>query len=183
MRYQARSNTPRRTGHMIRGNDTSFIRIGIWLGGIGAAALLVACSMFTSADNTTQQTTPLPSSAIILFPQQAPADNPRFYPDARFVGQLVVVDTCLRIDSGDGHPSILPVWPHTFTLSSKNELVSILNETGGVIARVGDTVELRGGSIPEDEHAWLTTDMLRQKPPQACDGPYWLAADDVKVVP
>lgn len=149
------------------------------LGYTVAVWFIVACGTVTIAEPSAN-IRPAMLSQSILFPRQAPTRAPQIYPDARLVGQLVVVDTCLRIDVGQGHPSVLPVWPPNFTLSIENGTPTIMNEVGNVVGRVGDTLELRGGDIPDDENAWLTTEMLRQKPPQTCRGPYWLAADDVK---
>ena len=64
-----------------------------------------------------------------------------------FVGRLVLDRKCLKVDSvRDRDRVVFPVpplliWPDTFTLSTEDEVVGIVDAAGRTVARVGDDVQ------------------------------------------
>ena len=58
--------------------------------------------------------------------------------------ELVLDEGCLRMGSGDGH---LIIWPPGFSLATEDDGVQILNETGLIVARVGEKVRMSGGQV------------------------------------
>ncbi|HEU4325943.1 MAG TPA: hypothetical protein VFS21_22575 [Roseiflexaceae bacterium] len=110
----------------------------------------------------------------IAFPRQQPNPAPAVAPDAAISGRLVLVDGCLRVNSEPGGPSWLPVWPADFLLTISSGALAVDDGSGSIVAQVGDLLRLRGGTIPDDPAAWQATVQLRQPPPSACPGPYWL---------
>ncbi len=113
----------------------------------------------------------------VVFPRQQPHPGPLIAPDAAISGRLVLVDGCLRVDSEPAGPSWLPVWPADFLLTASGGALAVGDGSGAIIAQVGDPLRLRGGTIPDDPAAWHATALLRQPPPAACPGPYWLVGN------
>ena len=83
--------------------------------------------------------------------------------------ELVLGEGGLRMGSADGH---LVIWPPGFSLVAEDDGVQILNETGLIVARVGEKVRMSGGLVRSLRH---TGDyVLRHLPPPSCPGPYWI---------
>jgi len=75
--------------------------------------------------------------------------------------ELVLYEGCLRMGSADVH---LIIWPPGFSLASEDDGVQILNETGLIVARVGEKVRMSGGQVRSLRH---TGDYVpRHLPPQ-----------------
>ena len=53
--------------------------------------------------------------------------------------ELVLDEGCLRMGSADVH---LITWPPGFSLANEDDGVQILNETGLIVARVGENVRM-----------------------------------------
>jgi hypothetical protein len=110
------------------------------------------------------------ASPAPLFPRQK--DEPSEMMLALFSGELTVVDDCLRAIDSDGN-SVLPIWPHDFSLYVKGNAVQILDGDGYLVAQVGDQLGIGGGEIP----IWFArtrVDSTTQLILDACPGPYWL---------
>ncbi len=135
--------------------------------------LLVALAITQTACGTSQTTVMSPAPNVV-FPRQRQVAGPRSFPSAAFGGRLVNDNGCLRVGNS------LVVWPAEFTLITKNGVLTIIDEHDRTVAQVGDELLLGGGEIPPDERAWLNTEILRQRPPERCPGPYWLATDKVQ---
>jgi len=58
--------------------------------------------------------------------------------------ELVLDEGGLRMGSADGH---LVIWPPGFSLVAEDDGVQILNETGLIVARVGEKVRMSGGQV------------------------------------
>ena len=71
------------------------------------------------------------------------------------------------------------IWPHTFTLSTGDDVVGIVDATGRVVARVGDEVQFSAVSISYQQA--IEHSGLREISP-ACLGPYWVVGDDFSAV-
>ena len=103
-----------------------------------------------------------------------------------FVGRLVLDRKCLNVDSvRDRDRVVFPVpplliWPDTFTLSTEDEVVGIVDTAGRTVARVGDDVQFSAADVSYAQA--MERSGLREISP-ACSGPYWVVADDFTAVP
>ena len=74
----------------------------------------------------------------------------------------------------------LLIWPDTFTLSTEDDVVGIVDASGRVVARVGDEIQFSAVSISYQQA--IDHSGLREISP-ACLGPYWVVGDDFAAVP
>jgi hypothetical protein len=116
---------------------------------------------------------PLPG---VAFPRQEPVEGIRVSMAAELIGDLVLVDGCVRVNSLYGDGSLLPVWPPEFTLKAENDEIQVLDGDAQVVARVGQEVYM-GGGIGQDASL---ADCVRQQLPAGCTGPYWIVGDGVR---
>jgi len=111
------------------------------------------------------------SPPVPLFPRQKDElDSVAL--EALFIGDLTIVDDCLRATDSDGH-TVLPIWPHDFSLYVQGDAIQILDGDGYLVARVGDHLGIGGGEIPTS-FARTKVDSSTQLILDACPGPYWL---------
>ena len=82
--------------------------------------------------------------------------------------ELVIDEGCLRMWSADGH---LIIWPQGFSLATKDDGIQILNETGLMVACVGEKVSMSGGQLRSFRH---TGDYVLRHLPASCSGSYWI---------
>ena len=125
---------------------------------------------------------------VDFFPQhdaQVPPDLGR----ESFVGKLVLKNGCLRAEaptrSGEppGYESPLIIWPRSFTLSTEDGSVRVVDATGRIAARVGDHVRFSYGvSRAEAERNRARYRKLEKELPRGCPGPYMLAGDEVTAI-
>ncbi len=89
---------------------------------------------------------------------------------ALLVGELAVVDGCVRMKAADGHASYLLVWPPDFDFSVEGASVRVSDRLKGqeVTWRTGDIVRVGGGETSSVDAG------LRQRLPANCAGPYWM---------
>jgi hypothetical protein len=133
-----------------------------------------------------RQTTPVPvatartpsqtlsSPSVLIFPQQVESERTA-YQDALTKGELIVVDGCLRLRTGDPDgPVFLLIWPPGYALRTEGEAIEVLDKTGRVVVRVGERVQLGGGESPTT--AALLETILEEPLPEQCPGPYWMVA-------
>jgi hypothetical protein len=98
--------------------------------------------------------------------------------DGNIVGQVVVVDGCLRISSRPGIESYLLLWPAGYTISVDGDDLEVRNANGEPVVLVGETVTLGGGgaqptgSSDSDHRRWVN-EQLEHPVPDQCAGPYW----------
>ena len=123
----------------------------------------------------------------VYFPQQDGTLKPDNWMET-FVGKLVLDGKCLKIDDAirvsdrvivPGLQHLL-IWPDTFTLSTEDDVVGIVDASGRVVARVGDEIQFSAVSISYQEameHSGL------REISGACSGPYWFVGDDFAAVP
>ena len=97
----------------------------------------------------------------------------------RYIGKLVLDRRCLMADIVSGGRHLL-IWPDTFTLDLDDEVAGIVDESGRVVARVGDEVRFNAFSISYQEAMDHTG--LREITP-ACSGGYWVVGDDFAAAP
>lgn len=112
------------------------------------------------------------SSPAPFFPQQS--DPKPDFMDALLVGELVLVDSCLRIMDTDDN-NYLPIWPQGFSLRMEKNIIQIVDDMGQIVAQVGDKLEVSGGEMPA-EHI---TEYSAQPIPSDCPGPYWIVGNQI----
>jgi hypothetical protein len=95
---------------------------------------------------------------------------------ALLIGELVVEAGCLQVrtrvdtETESFLEDYLIIWQADYFLTENNGRLQILDETGTVVAEVGQTIYLGGGggnALSVDES------YLREPIPPACTGPYW----------
>ncbi len=98
---------------------------------------------------------------------------------ALLVGELAVVDNCVRVKATSGESSYLLVWPTDFDFSVSGTSILVRDKllSEEVTWRAGDIVRLGGGEIPSLD------DQLRGRVPANCEGPYWLFGGWLKPTP
>ncbi len=117
------------------------------------------------------------SGPTIFFPKQKPVEGEREVMTAELIGELAVIEGCLRIASFSGsNTDYLLVWPPDFRLNTEGDGIQVLNGDGQVAARVGEEVYMGGGKIGYVHR--LDEYVVRQLPP-GCTGPYWIVGDVV----
>jgi hypothetical protein len=112
----------------------------------------------------------------VAFPRQGPVEGMRTVMQAEMIGQLVLVDGCLRIESIYDDTSYLPVWPPEFELGSDDDEIQVLDGVGQVVARVGEEIYMGGG----EGSVSVMAECVRQQLPTACTGPYWIVGEGVR---
>lgn len=149
------------------------IRSTVCLIGMLLIAVLLAVQGCGSGLSTTSE------PRNIYFPQLKPVSGEREFMEAQLIGELVVVNDCIYMNSREGDTSYLVIWPPEFTLVTENDLVQIRNGVGEVVAQVGEEVYMSGGEVPASEAPWLSQ-QLREKLPDTCPGPYWVVGEQVR---
>jgi hypothetical protein len=117
-----------------------------------------------------------PSVPGVAFPRQEPVEGVREAMEAELIGELMLVDGCLQIQSVYGDGRYLPIWPPDFTLNGRDEEIEVLDGTGQVMARVGEEVYMGGG----EGSAGALPDCVHQQLPPGCTGPYWIVGTGVR---
>jgi len=132
-----------------------------------------------------------PSVPGVAFPRQAPVEGVRVVMEAELIGELVLVNGCLRVNSIYGDGSVLPIWPPEFTLKAEKRAtvacpepcrraaqdeIQVLDGAGQVVARVGQEVYMGGGG----GSATSLAECVRQQLPADCIGPYWIVGEGVR---
>ncbi|MCB9418957.1 MAG: hypothetical protein H6667_04095 [Ardenticatenaceae bacterium] len=108
--------------------------------------------------------TPVPG---VFMPQLKQRDAA--FMEALLIGELVVDNGCLRVHDIYTDEQTLVIWQADYYLTDHDGILEILDETGTVVARVGEMVYLGGG-----EQRTLDDAELRQPVPENCSsGPYW----------
>lgn len=115
---------------------------------------------------------PLTPEPSIFMPQLQVRST--VFMEALLIGELVVEDGCLRVLSGE--ESELVIWQADYFLNNHDGTLEILDETGEVVAHVGETVYMGGGGVP------FTAELesrLREPIPEECAKPHyvWLMGD------
>lgn len=114
-------------------------------------------------ENSPFTITPVPA---VFMPQLKQRDAA--FMTALLIGDLLVEEGCLRIRDIYTGESRLVIWQADYFLTDNDGVLTILDETGAVVAQVGERVFLGGGEQPSPNEA-----ELRQPLPDSCGGPYW----------
>ncbi len=115
-----------------------------------------------------------PAVPGVAFPRQAPLVA--VVMEAQLIGDLLLVDGCLRVKDIYSGGSILPIWPPEFTLGAENDQLQVLDGDGQVVARVGEEVYMGGGEVSSPS----LPECVRQELPASCTGPYWIVGMGVR---
>ena len=115
-----------------------------------------------------------PAVPGVAFPRQAPLVA--VVVEAQLIGDLRLVDGCLRVKDIYSGDSILPIWPPEFTLRAENDQLQVLDGDDQVVARVGEEVYMGGGEVSSPS----LPDCVRQQLPAECSGPYWIVGMGVR---
>ncbi len=115
-----------------------------------------------------------PAVPGVAFPRQAPLVS--VFMEAQLIGELLLVDGCLRVKDIYNGDSFLPIWPPEFTLGAENDQLQVLDGRGQVVAHVGEEVYLGGGEASSPS----LPDCVRQQLPASCSGPYWIVGMGVR---
>lgn len=107
----------------------------------------------------------------IFFPKQ----NLRNGLTAKLVGQLLLVDQCLRVQSDNSDTSFLIIWPPDYSLSVDGDTIAVLDNEAKIVAQVDEKVTLAGGAFGESGESLE----ISQELPATCPGPYWQVGTQV----
>ncbi|MFO7538008.1 MAG: hypothetical protein R6X32_08100 [Chloroflexota bacterium] len=142
--------------------------------------LLTSC---TSGFADSNQETASPEALIIptlvpdlplVFPRQQLVEGEWIRMTGQTGGRLIVVDRCLRITSDDSHDGSLVIWPPHYNATAENGEIHILDNTGQVMAVVGERVHMGGGGGSHLTYISVPSE-LAQEIPAECGGPYWIS--------
>ncbi len=86
---------------------------------------------------------------------------------------------CLRLEHGGGFTEV-PIWPPRFDLRTEGGEVRVLDGEGGIVARVGDRVEMGGGEVWSLAGIRSVDGRTRRELEERCPGPYWLVGETVR---
>jgi hypothetical protein len=116
-----------------------------------------------------------PSSHPLFFPVLNEPES--IYPNALARGRLVLDHNCLRLKRFYffGKGSLL-IWPYGYSVETQNKKISVVDNNGEVIARVGDWLKVGGGEIPKE----IVEKYIGKPLSDNYTGPYWLAAGVIK---
>ncbi len=91
---------------------------------------------------------------------------------AELLGKLILVDGCPRAEVSDGS-TILLFWPYNYSINRNATPAQIRDDTGQVVAHIGDYVEMAGGNEMERDNTPSATD--KAQPSNGCAGPACVA--------
>jgi hypothetical protein len=115
-------------------------------------------------------------NSTIAFPVGKEIEGERHVMEAIVIGDLIIEDNCIRVISDTGRNKYLLIWPPGFSLNTETDPVQILDETGKVVARIGDYVRIGGGEIKlKISLGEYTSSQI----PSQCPGPYWIVGESV----
>lgn len=137
-----------------------------------AGLMACACGERAAPPVAVSEAPPTPAPAVLV----RQADTPdQVYLEALGGGKLVLRDGCFRIDNGQGEMRLV-VWPPRAALTADGK--GVTDGFTGTTVMEGDGIVIGGGEI-----GGLRADGLETPPPEACEGPYWLAGPGHFIAP
>lgn len=119
----------------------------------------------------TSTTIPTPVPTDFFFPQSSEPVTDQM--TAGLVGKLILEDGCPRVQGITGD-SVLLYWPYNYSIDRNIDPAQIYDDTGQVVAHIGDYVEMGGGLPP--------TSTEEDKLPNGCVGPVWIVGQGPRVL-
>ncbi|HUG41028.1 MAG TPA: hypothetical protein VMM12_11105 [Longimicrobiales bacterium] len=96
--------------------------------------------------------------------------------DALFEGPVTADENgCLRLVSADLHTV---VWPHGHSFEQVGGTIRILDASGDLVGRVGETFRLPGGEVESLHDGLGFTQADRDLAESHCPGRYWIVAPE-----
>jgi hypothetical protein len=107
---------------------------------------------------------------VAYFPVQNEASIP--LPDSKATGELMVKNGYLRLLPPLGS-SVIVIWPYGYTWRRYALGIEVLDHNDRVVARTGQIITLRGGSIPAE----ALSNICSSPVPDNIAGPFWMAGN------
>lgn len=151
-----------------------------WLKVILVLLLLFAGIVFLSRGGKPLPTLYSSNGTTVFFPRRKASGlfGPRDLPTGELIGQLILVDGCLRIKSDKAYA---PIWPPGYSLNFERGIIQILDVGGRGMAHVGDDIYVDGGETSVRD-VLAIDEAMQQKILVNCEGPYWFVGDVVRRV-
>jgi len=142
-------------------------------------SIVVACNDNSNSISSNDNSTSI-SKSPSYFPVQKAGMNTM---EALLEGVRLELDDngCLRVKYFDDN--YLLIWPHGFSMRIKGEEIQVIDDSGQVVACVGDKINVGGGEFPgEKAREYIEESIVEQPLPDDCPGPYWIVGETVKTV-
>jgi hypothetical protein len=97
---------------------------------------------------------------------------------AEIEGELVKTGDCLRLIASPSNTSYLVVWPPGYELDEEGSNILIRDNSGQVVARVGEEVYMGGGGGDRetfDGVPGVSKQLAAEIKNSGCPGPYWFS--------
>ena len=89
-------------------------------------------------------------------------------------GRLVLDQGYLRVSAEP--KTYLIIWPYGYSWQAKNNEIWVLDDKGQAVVKVGDSVTIGGGDIPQS----FAEQKIDKRFPENVQGPFWLANPGTK---
>jgi hypothetical protein len=99
--------------------------------------------------------------------------------DALLEGKLILSKRCLYLENSEGYGRHAAIWPYGYSFSSEEAGITIMNARAQIAARLGDTLRVGGGGVPNLSDEAFAENYLGDG---QCSAPYWIVADVVEVI-
>ena len=119
------------------------------------------------------------SNRKIIFPIQQLINGERVSLDGLTQGILVASDSCIRLNEDNSDLSFMIIWPPDYNYSIEDEMISVLNGDGTLMAKVGNKVKISGGGV---EIFSALPKYIQDQTSSICAPPYWLMGDEIYVI-
>ena len=111
------------------------------------------------------------TTAPAIFTLKEPANC---YMEALAHGKLVRDGDYLKLTSFG--LELYLVWPYGYSVEMDGSTVLVLDESGIVVARTGETIKLGGGESPQ----YWVEELIGWDIPEDCAGTYWLTSGVIR---
>jgi hypothetical protein len=111
----------------------------------------------------------------LLFLRYKPALDEQVTTTESIAGQLVAYDTrrCLHLQTQGGSGTATLLWPPDWSVHAEGKAAAILDETGQIVAHLGDNVLLRARAVPHTTNSPAYRQLIEELPGD-CIGATWL---------
>lgn len=98
-------------------------------------------------------------------------------------GELIKTGNCLRLITSPSNTNYLVIWPPGYELDEEGSDIFIRDNSGQVVARIGEEVYMGGGEVYDREDEIATFDgvpgvseqLVAEIENSGCPGPYWIS--------